>query len=137
MTTIVEVKYISRNRAEYLMGALGLKGGTLISGIGVERLMVVQPVGSDIADGPIVARDEALRIMDRIERFFGDCGADMDAIQTARKRLAQITIGQRVEAGREGTEDYDSGKVIDIDGDTLTVAWDSGVRTQIDVAEVR
>ena len=49
----------------------------------------------------------------------------------------EITIGQRIEAGREGTEDYDSGKVIDIDGDTLTVAWDSGVRTKIDVAEVR
>ncbi len=87
MESTVEVKYISRNRAEYLMGALGLKGGTLISGIGVERLMVVQPVGSDIADGPTVGREVALEIMDNIERFFGDCGADMDAILAARKRL--------------------------------------------------
>jgi hypothetical protein len=89
-TQSVEVKYISRKRAEYLMGALGLKGGTLISGIGVERLMVIQPVGSDIADGPAITKQEALIEMAIVERFFGDVGADMDAITTARKRLGLV-----------------------------------------------
>lgn len=38
-------------------------------------------------------------------------------------------IDDRVEGGRPGTEDYDTGKVIAIEGDQITVAWSSGVRT--------
>lgn len=41
----------------------------------------------------------------------------------------QFEIGNRVEGGRPGSEDYDTGRVDDVDGDQITVAWDSGVTT--------
>ena len=40
----------------------------------------------------------------------------------------QIEIGQRVEGGTT-KEDYDTGRVIDVDGDQVTVAWDSETRS--------
>jgi hypothetical protein len=83
----IEIRYISRRRAEYLMGALGLLGGTLISGIGIERRMVVQPVGADIADGAVVDTAQCLSVMRRAEQFFGDCGADLAAFRAARDRI--------------------------------------------------
>jgi len=45
-------------------------------------------------------------------------------------------IGDLVEGGAPGTEDYDRGRVIDIDGDEVTVAWQSGVRTTQPAADI-
>lgn len=41
----------------------------------------------------------------------------------------QFEIGDQVAGGERGTEDFDTGRVIEIDGDDVTVAWQSGVRT--------
>lgn len=42
----------------------------------------------------------------------------------------ELTVGTRVEGG-EG-EDYDTGIVLDVGPDGVTVGWDSGVRTTQD-----
>lgn len=47
----------------------------------------------------------------------------------ATKKQTGFEIGDRVEGGRPGTEDYDAGEVIAVDGDQVTVAWDSLVQT--------
>lgn len=36
-----------------------------------------------------------------------------------------FAVGDRVEAGRPGTEDHDTGRVVAVEGDMVTVAWDS------------
>lgn len=42
----------------------------------------------------------------------------------------ELKINDRVEGGQHGTEDYDTGRVVAIDGgDQVTVAWDSLVET--------
>lgn len=41
---------------------------------------------------------------------------------------SEIKIDMRVEGG-DTAEDYDTGRVIGIDGDQVTVAWDSLVTT--------
>jgi hypothetical protein len=48
-----------------------------------------------------------------------------------------LSLAGKVEAGKPGTEDYDTGKVVDLDRGYATVAWDSGVRTKINIAELR
>lgn len=53
------------------------------------------------------------------------------------KMTNEIKTGMRVEAGAIGTEDHDSGKVIQLAGDMATVAWDSGVRTTVAAADLR
>jgi hypothetical protein len=50
--TLYEAREISYRRCAHLMGALGLMGGTLYHDL--DRYVVVQPAGSDIADGPLV-----------------------------------------------------------------------------------
>lgn len=52
------------------------------------------------------------------------------------KTAKTITVGTRVQAGKPGTEDHDTGRVLALDGTTATVGWDSGVRTDIDVADL-
>ena len=39
-----------------------------------------------------------------------------------------LAIGARVEGG-DTEEDYDTGRVVAVDGDQVTVAWQSGTRT--------
>lgn len=46
----------------------------------------------------------------------------------------QIKVGARVEAGVG--QDYDTGRVIEIDGAMAIVAWDSGVRTPCPLADL-
>lgn len=46
-----------------------------------------------------------------------------------------IEVGDRVEAG-DG-DDYDTGRVERIDGDSAIVAWDSGVKTPMDLTALR
>lgn len=41
-----------------------------------------------------------------------------------------LAVGERVEGGRPGTEDHDTGRVVDFDGGQIDVAWDSGTRTR-------
>lgn len=43
----------------------------------------------------------------------------------------------RIEAGKPGTEDYDTGNVLEIDGDRARIGWDSGVQTWAQVADLR
>ena len=46
-------------------------------------------------------------------------------------------VGQIVEAGMPGTEDYDTGRILAINGDTAEVGWNSGVRTEIALSDLR
>ena len=39
--------------------------------------------------------------------------------------IVLVSIGSRVEGGLPGTEDHDTGTIVAIDGDQVTVAWDS------------
>ena len=50
-----------------------------------------------------------------------------------------IDIDCRVEAGKSGTDDYDTGIVLDIsdDGTKAYVGWDSGVKTWTAITELR
>jgi hypothetical protein len=42
-----------------------------------------------------------------------------------------IVVGDRVQGGKPGTEDHDTGRVVSIEDDgSLTVAWDSGIVTE-------
>ena len=43
--------------------------------------------------------------------------------------MTQFNVGDRVEGGKYGTEDYDTGRVVAIDGDVVTIAWDTLVQT--------
>lgn len=36
-----------------------------------------------------------------------------------------LEVGDRVEGGKRGTADYDTGRVVEIDGDRVRVAWDT------------
>lgn len=64
-----------------------------------------------------------------------DAPADViDAVQTcwetAGAKVAVVfEVGQRVQGGAAGSDDHDAGVVSDVDGEQVTVAWDSGVRT--------
>jgi hypothetical protein len=51
--------------------------------------------------------------------------------------VRHLREGDVVEAGLAGTEDYDVGTIVRLDGAIAWVAWDSGVRTPIPVAELR
>jgi hypothetical protein len=57
--------------------------------------------------------------------------------QPSARESRRIGVRDRVEAGRSGTDDHDTGVVLAIRGRTATVAWDSGVRTDIDVGQLR
>ena len=46
---------------------------------------------------------------------------------TNRQAAAAMKARTKVEAGVG--DDHDTGVIVEIDGDTATVAWDSGVRT--------
>jgi len=45
--------------------------------------------------------------------------------------MTQFNVGDRVEGGKYGTEDYDTGRVVAVDVDTVTVGWDTGVQTTV------
>lgn len=44
-------------------------------------------------------------------------------------RPLELEIGQNVEGGTPNTEDYDTGKVVEIKGNKALVSWASGTRT--------
>ena len=46
-------------------------------------------------------------------------------------------IGERVEAGAEGTDEHDAGRILAINGDSAEVGWDSGTRTSISFEDLR
>lgn len=53
-------------------------------------------------------------------------------------RLIDAYIGQKVEAGRPYTQDYDEGKIVALyEGGEADVAWQSGVTTKADVRSLR
>ncbi len=41
----------------------------------------------------------------------------------------EVALGDRVEGGGPGTEDHDTGRVVRVDGDQVTVAWSNGETT--------
>lgn len=45
--------------------------------------------------------------------------------------MTRIHVGDEVEAGKKGTEDYDYGKVLRVRKSEAYVAWDSGVKAWI------
>ena len=49
--------------------------------------------------------------------------------------MNNLSIGDRIEVGIG--DDYDVGIIVDIDGDRVTVAWESGVRTTQPAAVLR
>ena len=54
----------------------------------------------------------------------------------------QVRLGMRVEAGRRGTEDHDTGEVLDIDprgepGHEVYVGWDSLSKSWCDANGLR
>jgi len=53
-------------------------------------------------------------------------------------KLKDAYIGQKVEAGRPYTEDYDEGEILALfaDGEAW-VGWQSGVKTRADVRSLR
>lgn len=57
-------------------------------------------------------------------------------------RKSRVQKGMRVEAGEPGTEDHDSGKVLDLNlesatGHEVLVGWDSGAQTWIEARDLR
>lgn len=54
-----------------------------------------------------------------------------------RHGVFDFDIGDRVEGGHPDTEDYDTGRVVALDGGAAIVAWDSGVRTKTHMSELR
>ncbi len=46
-----------------------------------------------------------------------------------KMKATELKIGDRVEAGKNGTEDYDCGRVDIINDDGVTVSWDSLIVT--------
>jgi hypothetical protein len=63
-----------------------------------------------------------------------ECQARLALPSRARDALCE---GDRVEAGDPGTEEYDEGNVLRIDGDRAAIGWESGVRTWNPVADLR
>lgn len=51
--------------------------------------------------------------------------------------VAVLAEGDEVEAGKPGTEDYDTGTVLEIDGDRAFIGWQSGVQTWAQIADLR
>lgn len=53
----------------------------------------------------------------------------------AQNALDQFTL---VAGGEPGTEDYDTGRIVEYDGsDKAVVAWDTGVRTETPISDLR
>lgn len=57
-----------------------------------------------------------------------DEAAELDHDAALYGPAASWSVGDRVEAG-ETADDYDTGRVSEVDGDRVLVSWDSGVRT--------
>lgn len=55
-----------------------------------------------------------------------DDACELESLLTIVEGFAR---GTRVEGGEPGTEDHDTGRVVSVKGDMVTVAWDSGVTT--------
>jgi hypothetical protein len=54
------------------------------------------------------------------------------------KALKQFAIGDRVESGAPGTEDYDTGRVMELLGNgRLWIGWDSQVQTEASCEDLR
>jgi hypothetical protein len=49
---------------------------------------------------------------------------------TRNDAIAAYMNDAKVCGGTPGTEDYDEGRIVDVAGDTVEVAWDSGVKTR-------
>lgn len=45
--------------------------------------------------------------------------------------------GDRIEAGEPGTEDYDTGVILTINGDRALVGWDTGTKTWARIGDLR
>lgn len=56
---------------------------------------------------------------------------------TEEDDASAISEGDRIEAGKPGTEDYDTGTVLEINGDRAFIGWNSGVQTWAQLADLR
>jgi outer membrane protein assembly factor BamB len=48
-----------------------------------------------------------------------------------------VSPGDRVEGGRPYSDEYDQGHVVSVDGDQVTVAWESGASTTQRLESIR
>lgn len=89
--------------------------------------------GADMTDGQF---DDALREagLAMVARLDDAARANSGAGWYLWVEMAE---GDRVCAGAPGTQDYDTGRVIALNGDVATVAWDSLVRTVVPVSDLR
>lgn len=67
--------------------------------------------------------------------YLDGCAFDGEAYDL-RAPTHGFGVGDRVEAG-DTPEDYDTGTVVDVEGDRITVAWDSLVQTTQGAAGLR
>ncbi|MGF1455488.1 MAG: hypothetical protein ACFB6R_08950 [Alphaproteobacteria bacterium] len=49
----------------------------------------------------------------------------------------EIAVDTRVETGTPGSDDFDTGRVVKVEGDVATVAWDRGQNASHPVADLR
>lgn len=66
--------------------------------------------------------DELCRSVEAASRDGGAGVIEVDGVRC-------YVDGDMVEGGEPGTEDHDTGRVIEVDGDQVTVAWCNGERT--------
>lgn len=66
--------------------------------------------------------DEMLRSIKAAGRDGGAGVIEVDGVRC-------YVEGDMVEGGEPGTEDHDTGRVLDVDGDQVTVAWSNGEKT--------
>lgn len=71
-----------------------------------------------------------------LERYYGDAPSWAPALALAEHLEAVLTVGNHVEGG-ETDEDYDTGTVVAVDGDMVTVAWSNGERTTTESSALR
>ena len=67
-----------------------------------------------------------------------ECAKDCDLCDVDEADAEPLfRIGDRVEAGAEGTGEHDAGRILAINGDAAEVGWDSGTRTSISFEDLR
>lgn len=81
-------------------------------------------------------QDAGYRDSEHAADALGTTVAALNAELTIVLVESQWSVGDRVEAG-ETADDYDTGRISEVDGDRVLVAWDSGVRTWAAASSLR
>jgi hypothetical protein len=92
------------------------------------RLGTVESSDADLSKFSPKSKDDKVVIMSRSNNGKFSLVKNVDESDRLQ-RSGKFKVGQRIEAGKKGTEDYDTGRVTKVEGDQITVAWDSGSKT--------